>query len=151
MKNMFDKAGIAMKKEKITGGKTRKTTRNPANGDKAPKLVSTQTGTETVFYPEKGDTPLPKKDSASGGEYRKSTWFEFQNYGLLLFVNLFLHIFGWAIVIAKDDSGNVVSVYPARTKFRGFPEESMTKAYIKLSEYISKNHKKLLAEAKDDG
>lgn len=31
---------------------------------------------------------------------------EFRESGLLLFVNTFLHIFGWVIVIEMDDDGN---------------------------------------------
>ena len=80
--------------------------------------------------------------------YDKKTWYEFRKTGLLAFVNTFLHIFGWAIVVVADAGDQVISIYPARTRFRGFSGESMGKAYVKLSEYMHKNHKKLLDEAR---
>lgn len=67
---------------------------------------------------------------------------EFQETGLLLFVNQFLHVFGWAIVICTDEC----IMYPARVKFRGFDDKSVTEAYIKLSEYMKQNSEKLLEE-----
>jgi len=76
----------------------------------------------------------------------KRTWKDFRSTGLLLFVNMFLHIFGWAIV-ADIKNENVIRVYPARVKFRGFSVESEEKAFIKLSEFINKNSSELLKEA----
>lgn len=81
--------------------------------------------------------------------YTKKTWYEFKKTGLLLFVNTFLHIFGWAICVVTDAADQVIAVYPARTRYRGFSGESLSNAYVKLSEYIHKNHKKLLDEARD--
>ena len=49
----------------------------------------------------------------------KKTWNEFRSTGLLVFVNTFLHIFGWAIVVELGDDGKE-TVYPYRTRFRGF-------------------------------
>ena len=80
--------------------------------------------------------------------YEQKTWYEFRQTGLLAFVNTFLHIFGWAIVVVADAGEQVIAVYPARTRFRGFSGESMGKAYVKLSEYMHKHHKKLLDEAR---
>lgn len=81
--------------------------------------------------------------------YTQKTWYEFKNTGLLLFVNTFLHIFGWAICVVTDAADQVIAVYPARTRYRGFSGESLSNAYIKLSEYIHKNHRTLLDEARD--
>lgn len=81
--------------------------------------------------------------------YTKKTWFEFKESGLLLFVNMFLHIFGWSICVVMDAAGQVIAVYPARTRYRGFSAESTSNAYVKLSEFMHKNHKKLLDEARD--
>ena len=64
---------------------------------------------------------------------------EFQETGLLLFVNQFLHVFGWAIVICTDECSGITIMYPARVKFRGFDDKSVTEAYIKLSEYMKQN------------
>lgn len=80
--------------------------------------------------------------------YTQKTWYEFKNKGLLLFVNMFLHIFGWAICVVTDAADQVITVYPARTRYRGFSGESLSNAYVKLSEYIHKNHKALLDEAR---
>ena len=80
--------------------------------------------------------------------YTQKTWYEFRQSGLLLFVNTFLHIFGWAICVVTDAADQVIAVYPARTRYRGFSQESTADAYVKLSEYVSKNHKKLLEEAR---
>jgi cephalosporin-C deacetylase-like acetyl esterase len=77
----------------------------------------------------------------------KKTWAEFQNTGLLLIVNQFLHIFGWAITVVcevggVDGDGNVtevIEVYPARTDFRGFAPGDVTKAYQKITQYMKDN------------
>ena len=90
-----------------------------------------------------------KPDSIPMENYTQKTWYEFRKTGLLLFVNTFLHIFGWAICVVTDAADQVIAVYPARTRYRGFSAESLGNAYIKLSEYIHKNHKKLLDEARD--
>lgn len=79
----------------------------------------------------------------------KRSWEEFKEIGLLWFINTILHLFGWAIVISLDD-GKVTEVYPARVKFRGFPETSNTVGYIKVTEYLQKNIYDLLKEAKDE-
>lgn len=75
-------------------------------------------------------------------------WGDFQSAGLLWLVNTILHLFGWAIVITKDD-GRVVSAAPARVKFRGFAEDSNTAGYRKVTEYIAKNIDALVAETQE--
>lgn len=79
----------------------------------------------------------------------RKTWKEFRDLKLLWFVNTILHLFGWAIVVVPDDNGNIRDAYPARVKFRGFSEESNTKGYIGLSEYMKENAEQLLKEAKE--
>ena len=69
---------------------------------------------------------------------QKKTWEEFRNTGLFHFVNAFLHIFGWVIVLALKDNGEVAEVYPARTDWRGFTEESNTKAYNNVTAFMQK-------------
>ena len=76
------------------------------------------------------------------------TWDEFRGKGLLCFINAFLHIFGWAIVLEADDDGNITKAYPARVTFRGFNEQSMTNAYIQISKFMAENSNELLKEAK---
>lgn len=77
----------------------------------------------------------------------KKTWEEFRSSGLLWFINSILHTFGWAIVIMKDDNG--IEVYPARVPFRGFPEESNTNGYRKVTQYLKDNIDDLLKEVNE--
>lgn len=60
----------------------------------------------------------------------KKTWKEFQQSGLLWWINMILHTFGWAIVT------NGTEAYPARVKFRGFKEEHNTEGYQAVSKYL---------------
>ena len=79
----------------------------------------------------------------------KKTWQEFRDTGLLLLVNQFLHIFGWAIVL-EVDGDKIVTSYPARVRFRGFDTKSCSNAYKKVSRYMSENASELEAEANED-
>ena len=84
------------------------------------------------------------------GNIKKKNWEEFRKTGLLLIVNQFLHIFGWAIVYEfKEGSSQVKEVYPARTKFRGYSEHSQAQAYESLTEYIRANAEELKNDIKD--
>jgi len=76
----------------------------------------------------------------------KKEWSEFRSTGLLLFINQILHVFGWAIVFDMDGD-EVKSVYPARVKCRGFNNDSVSKSYQKISEYMRDNVVELLNEA----
>lgn len=79
----------------------------------------------------------------------EKSWSEFRNSGMLWFVNMILHTFGWALVVDVDDDDNVTSCYPARVKFRGFNVNSNTKGYIAVSEYLKNNINDILEEAKN--
>lgn len=60
---------------------------------------------------------------------------EFRATGLLLFVNMFLHIFGWCIFVeVGDDEPSRMGV--ARTTYRGFQEAHVTAAYEKIGTYM---------------
>jgi len=72
----------------------------------------------------------------------KKTWEEFRETGLLLYINQILNVFGWAIVIGVLDD-EIIGVYPARVKFRGFGEHVVGESYKKISKYIKKNAKEL--------
>lgn len=78
----------------------------------------------------------------------RKTWEEFRNQGLLWWINMILHTFGWAIVIEMNDD-NIADVYPARVKFRGFGEKDTTEGYIKISNFMKENAKQLLDEASE--
>lgn len=55
----------------------------------------------------------------------RKSWKDFINSGMLWWINMILHTFGWAITYISDDDGNILDVYPAR-KFRGFGEKNNT-------------------------
>lgn len=78
----------------------------------------------------------------------KKTWTEFRKTGLLWFVNIILHTFGWAIVISIE-KGISEEAFPARVKYRGFDQGSNTEGYIKVSEYMKEEAECLLQEAKE--
>ena len=65
----------------------------------------------------------------------RKTWEEFQKFKLLWFVNRSLCIFGWAIVFEQTSTG--LEVYPARVKYRGFPEEAEIEGFEKLTSYLA--------------
>ena len=67
---------------------------------------------------------------------KKESWKEFRESGLLRFVNMFLHIFGWCLMFDIDDDGNIQGVYPARCDFDGFCENEEA-AYLKLRKYMN--------------
>ena len=79
----------------------------------------------------------------------KKEWSEFRNTGLLLYINQILQVFGWAIVFEVDELDNVVSVYPARSKYRGFDNKNVSKSYEKISQYMKDNIDELIVEAND--
>lgn len=69
---------------------------------------------------------------------KPQSWDSFREAGLFVFVNSFLHIFGWAIVLDIHDD-KVVNVYPAKVDFKGFPEDKMTEAYERITKYLNIN------------
>ena len=113
------------------------------------KVVGIDGDTAKKAVTKKARSKTTEPDALPIENYTQKTWYEFKNTGLLLFVNTFLHIFGWAICVVTDAADQVIAVYPARTRYRGFSGESLSNAYVKLSEYIHKNHKALLDEARD--
>ena len=80
---------------------------------------------------------------------KEKSWKWFQDTGLVLQVNQILHIFGIAITIKRDDSGNLVKVFPSRVKFRGFGEDSIDKSYTKVSKYLKENSEEILKDITD--
>ena len=86
----------------------------------------------------------------------RKTWAEFRKAGFLWFINSILHVFGWAIVFNMADEtdkakgfkpGDIIEVFPARVKFRGFDHKVQEKAHRDLAAYMVKNAKALKAEA----
>jgi len=72
----------------------------------------------------------------------KKEWSEFRNTGLVVFINQMLHIFGWALVFQMEND-EIKSVYPARVKFRGFDNDSTSKAYEKITKFMLDNASEL--------
>lgn len=72
---------------------------------------------------------------------KKKTWNDFRAAGLIFFINLVLHAFGWAIVVVEDDAepGKIIDAYPARVRFRGFNDESQTEEHEKIAKYLAEN------------
>ena len=75
----------------------------------------------------------------------KKSWEEFRDSGLLWWINMILHTFGWAIV-CEFDEGVVTQVYPARVKFRGFDPESNDRGYSRVTQYLNENCSELIKE-----
>ncbi len=79
----------------------------------------------------------------------RRSWEEFRESGLLWWVNRTLHLFGWSIVVVLDDeTDKVLSVYPARTKYRGFSEDVEDTNFLRLSQYMADNGAELVDEVK---
>lgn len=68
---------------------------------------------------------------------KMSSWEDFRASGLLRFVNMFLHIFGWAIVLNVFDDGSI-EAEPRRVQYDGFCENE-ERAYYKLGAFLSKD------------
>ena len=66
-------------------------------------------------------------------------WKEFEDSGLLWYTNLFLHAFGWCLLVEQDDDGNVIAGFPARTDFRGFSTDINDAGYLKLTNWVTDN------------
>jgi hypothetical protein len=66
----------------------------------------------------------------------KDQWKAFYDTGLTFFVNTFLRIFGWEIVMIF--TGTDVIVFPDRCAERGFHKETMRKAYDNLRSFMAK-------------
>lgn len=79
----------------------------------------------------------------------RKDWQDFRDVGLLWWINVLLHTFGWAIVYELGDDKEITNVYPARVKFRGFSEELNTKGYTRLSKYMNENASELLRECEE--
>lgn len=73
---------------------------------------------------------------------KKKTWDSFRASGLLWFVNTILHVFGWTIVVDVDKNEG----YPARTKYRGFPEKVNDNGYRHITNYMANNIEELWKE-----
>jgi hypothetical protein len=85
----------------------------------------------------------------AGPMIQKKTWEAFQAVGLLWWVNRMLHMFGWSIVYLYGDKSDVIEVYPARVRFRGFSPEVESDGFIRLTEHLQDNIEELARESKE--
>lgn len=81
------------------------------------------------------------------GNLELRTWSEFKEQGFLWFVNSILHVFGWAIATMEDPHSGELIAQVYRTKFRGFPEETNTRGYALIAEYMKNNADAIYDEA----
>lgn len=85
------------------------------------------------------------------GMMSERSWKKFVDDGMLLIINQFLHVFGYVLTYQTDrENKNIVRMFPARTKFRGFSTESTSIAYKKISTYMKNNADQLNKEAHDE-
>jgi hypothetical protein len=98
---------------------------------------------DAMKFPINWGNKIPEEPVAMLSE---KSWEEFRKTGLILFINSFLHIFGWALTL-EFDKENILRVYPARTKFRGFDSKSTQAAHKMLSTYLKENAEELEKEA----
>ena len=81
---------------------------------------------------------------------KRITWTEFMDSGALWFTNRILHLFGMAIVVQyATDSREILDVYPARVKFRGFSEDIEIDGFSKITSYLKNNIDELSKETED--
>lgn len=71
---------------------------------------------------------------------------EFQESGLLWFLNTILHVFGMAISWEYSEKDNIDQLYI----YRGFSEETNSDGYKKVSKYLANNIPELLNAFKDN-
>ena len=86
-----------------------------------------------------------KKDTGMSA-HDKERWAEFRENGFLLYVNQLLHPFGVSILVEYDDKGGMLRAAPERVNFRGFPPESVKKAYLRMTQYMLENAKDLMED-----
>lgn len=79
----------------------------------------------------------------------KKTWQEFQDTGLIWWINRILHTFGWVIVYVVEVDGTISDVYPARASYRGFAPETETRGFKKVSAYMQANAAELEKEVNE--
>lgn len=79
----------------------------------------------------------------------EASWEDFQSAGLIWWVNRALHLFGWALAYESDAEGRVIRVFPARCRYRGFPEDVEAKGFQQLTEHLQTNMPALIRDVKE--
>lgn len=63
---------------------------------------------------------------------------EFQDRGMIWYLNQQLHLFGMALAIETDEDGTQ-QIKPYECKFRGFDTDTNDRGYKKVTTYIENN------------
>lgn len=79
------------------------------------------------------------------------SWEDFRASGAFWFVNRILHVFGLVLVADVGEGDKVDRVYPARTRYRGFPADAEDEGFKKISDYMAANVEELIEEVYDEG
>ena len=96
--------------------------------------------------------PLPEEQvEEKQAEWYEESWDKLRDPGLFRFLNMFLHIFGWAIQMEVGDDGKIEKVYPIRCKYDGFSEgdEKMMRkigTFMKCDEWLRNLNDKRFSE-----
>lgn len=67
---------------------------------------------------------------------KSKDWLEFRDTGLFTMMNIFLQMFNWTIVVETDKKGKVISVYPARSMNKTYPDSVLCIALDKVQKFI---------------
>lgn len=76
----------------------------------------------------------------------KKTWDEFSAAGLLFVVNTFLQFFGWILMVQRNESGEIIDIFPCRTIWRGFKHQDYAEGHARVAKYLKENSDNLLNE-----
>ena len=96
--------------------------------------------------------PLPEEQvQEKQADWYEESWEKLREHGLFRFINMFLHIFGWAIQMNVGDDGEIERVYPIRCKYDGFSEgdEKMMRkigTFMKCDEWLRNLNDKRFSE-----
>lgn len=96
--------------------------------------------------------PLPEEQvQEKQADWYEESWEKLREHGLFRFINMFLHIFGWAIQMEIGDDGKIERVYPIRCKYDGFSEgdEKMMRkigTFMKCDEWLRNLNDKRFSE-----
>lgn len=83
------------------------------------------------------DGSTSPSNAVTPGVNRRHSWGQFREAGMLWTTNRVLHIFGWAIVVATNESDEVVEVYPVRTEWRGFSAEANERGHLRVAAWMA--------------
>lgn len=89
------------------------------------------------------------KENENNAMVNEKSWKQFRDSGLLWWINMILHTFGWSIVVNVEEDGTISNGYPARVKYRGFGNEYNSIGYKQVSKYMNENAEQLQKESRE--